>query len=319
MPVTVVYSNQATEEARGEPPTVVAVPEDVPAWLAARRERQAHDVTPVENSSAESRPLPIPPALPKATTSASVFSTTGRTNEAAASWYGWLVGGLLSQGMIGVAVSLLVHAIVLLVLACFLVSQVTPRDVMNLWGVIGDSDQAGSDLILDTELPLDGGESAPLQMSDMSQALESLGPKADFAESMRVGLGGKGVGEGSDGNGTSMHVAGLKIPGHAQTKGSFSAWADPRDPKPGENYFVVIQIRLPGNVTKFRGSDISGNVIGTDSYRQAIRFKSTELFPIENGTVELRIHVPGAARLVRDTIRVESKILREKQTFEIEF
>jgi hypothetical protein len=33
----------------------------------------------------------------------------------------------------------------------------------------------------------------------------------------------------------------------------------------------------------------------------------------------LRIRVPGADRLVRDIIRIESKLLREKQVVEIEF
>ena len=87
----------------------------------------------------------------------------------------------------------------------------------------------------------------------------------------------------------------------------------------GEDYDIVIQVKLPPNVTKYRGSDISGNVIGTDSYRQAIRLKASELLPVVDGVVQIRIHVPGGGRLVRDTIRVESKILREKQTFEIEF
>ena len=82
----------------------------------------------------------------------------------------------------------------------------------------------------------------------------------------------------------------------------------------------MIQIQLPDKIAKYRGSDISGNVIGTDSYRQVIRVKNpNEMIPIEDGMVQIRIHVPGGGRLVRDTSRVESRMLREKQTFEIEF
>ena len=58
---------------------------------------------------------------------------------------------------------------------------------------------------------------------------------------------------------------------------------------------------------------------GTDGYKQVIRFKRDETFTVVDGIVQVRIRVPGADRLVRDTIRVESKVLREKQTIEIEF
>ena len=315
MPVSVRQSDSVTQE--------LANSEAVPAWLVARREHSLAVNAPAEpnaetaNGDAKPSPPPIPshqmidlvPVLP-------AKSDAGENVPPRQNWFS---PQFSKQGMIGIAVSLVFHAIVVLILACLLVSQVTLRDSMSIFGVTGNTDEAGTELILDSELLLDAGESAPIQMADLSQALESTGPKSDLAESMRVGLGGKGTGDAKEGQGTSMSIAGLKIPGHAQTKGSFSAWTDPRDPKPGEDYFVVILIRLPGNVTKLRGSDVTGNVIGTDSYRQAIRFKSTDLLPIKNGVVEIRIAVPGAARLVRDTIRVESKILREKQIFEIEF
>ena len=60
-------------------------------------------------------------------------------------------------------------------------------------------------------------------------------------------------------------------------------------------------------------------MIGTDGYKQPIHFEPTVQLDVEEGAVEIRITVPGAAQKVRDTIRVESKLLREKQTFEIEF
>jgi hypothetical protein len=148
----------------------------------------------------------------------------------------------------------------------------------------------------------------------------------DANSKLRAGSGGSGKGNGSgdgigdgDGTGTGNMVGPIGVPKYAVTKGSYSVWTDPKDPEPGISYQIVIQFRLPRNVETYRGSDLSGMVIGTDGYKQAIRFSRTESFPVHDGSVQVRIRVPGADRLIRDTIRVESKLLREKQVIEIEF
>ena len=41
--------------------------------------------------------------------------------------------------------------------------------------------------------------------------------------------------------------------------------------------------------------------------------------PVHDGRAQLLIRVPGAAELVKDTIRVRSKMLRENQELEIQF
>ena len=291
-----------------------------------RRERPAEVVgTPsIEKSPQVPSPSLTPPVLPssKRKIPKPIITVSPVQAEVPASSEGWLKRWISNQGMIGIGFSLLVHTLALLILACIYVSQVRKVDEVSLWGTAGNSDEV-TDTVIETDLPgdIDAGESAPLQMTNVSEALDSIGPMGVVAESTRVGGlgGGNGHGRGESGDGSGMGVAGPKVPGHAQTKGSFSAWPDPRDPKPGEDYFIVIQIRLPKNITKYRGSDVSGNVIGTDGYRQAIRFKANETLDVEEGAVQMRIFVPGAARLIRDTIRVESKILKEKQTFEIEF
>ena len=317
MPVTIEPSNHAPDDSRDGPQAHVSASAEIPAWLAARRERVPAAVAPTEQPAASSSPLLFPSK--KSKTTSPVFPMKVDTGKVSALPQNGQEEWFSKQGMIGVGVSLLVHAVVLLILACFIVSQVSKTEMTTIWGMQGNSDEFQADLVLDSELPNDGGESSPLQMTEASQTLNSLGNQGDIAESMRVGLGGKGNGEGDSGEGMGSGVGALKVPGHAQTKGSFSAWADPRDPKPDQDYEIVIQIKLPGDVKKLRGSDITGNVIGTDSYRQAIRFKPNDLLPVVGGMVQLRVPVPGAHRLVRDTIRIESKILREKQVFEIEF
>jgi hypothetical protein len=317
MTVTAANSNDASKDPGGGQRGAIDVSAGIPAWLIARRVRAASE------EESETAPIVTPPPTrhpPGTPTIGHTLATAATVAvESPSPLASRLKPWLSSQGAIGAGVSLVIHAFVLATLALFMVSRISPVESTTIRGVDGNSDDIGADLVLDSALPLDAGESAPLQMVDISQALEPTGTGMELSDSMRVGFGGKGQGEGESGDGTSMGVAALRIPGHAQTKGSFSAWADPRDPKPGQKYFVVIQIRLPPNLTKYRSSDISGNVIGSDRYRQVIRFKSTEQFPVENGTVEIRIAVPGAEKLVRDTIRVESKLLHEKQTFEIEF
>ena len=334
MATKIIQSSDGPNGSGNGVPSLVDLPENVPAWFSARRERQAPTAPEGEKEVIDSKEavdpfaaiaaaeekakskVPNPPSKPEKKKTDALSADGTSLKDEPQVW-------LSKQGMIGIATSLVVHAVILLILAFILVSQVTTREVSSLWGTIGDNEEFAADLIMDSQLSndsLDSGEAAPLQMSDLSQAMDAMGPEGEISESMKVGTGGKGEGgEGDSGEGTSMGVANLKVPGHAQTKGSFSAWADPRDPLPGQDYFVVIQVRLPKTVTKYRGSDISGSVTGTDGYKQPIRFKGNVVLPVEDGAVQIKVPVPGTREFVRDVIKVESKLLKEKQTFEIEF
>jgi hypothetical protein len=131
-----------------------------------------------------------------------------------------------------------------------------------------------------------------------------------------VGEGGEESGVGEMDGDIQPSVA---VPEHAVTKGSFSAWTVPEDPEPGMPYRIVIQVRLPDKIDVYRPADLRGMVIGTDGYRQSIYIRKREPVPVVDNTVQFELRVPGASKLVRDTIRVESRILREKQVLEIVF
>ena len=123
--------------------------------------------------------------------------------------------------------------------------------------------------------------------------------------------------DAGDGNGL-----GFAVPqgGKVVTKGSFTAWTVPADPAPGQNYLIVIQIELPDDVRRFPKRDLIGSiVIGTDGYRQAIPDNPRGFLPTKERQAQMVIPVPGAANLVRDTIQLQSKILKEKQTLQIVF
>ncbi|EFX60418.1 hypothetical protein DAPPUDRAFT_343875 [Daphnia pulex] len=224
-----------------------------------------------------------------------------------------------SSVMAGILFSLLVHTVIMSVLAVLVMGGASLHPGLDLFGVMADSN-AVSDLVLDSAMPIDPGQdAAALEFPDMSKFIST--EQADFnpSTSLKGSIGGTGTGNGEGGEGAGMSVGALNIPKYAVTKGSFSAWTDPKDPEPGFSYQIVIQFRLPANVKVYRGSDLTGMVIGTDGYKQAIRLSKNETFTVQDGSVQIRQFVPRAAKLVRDTIRVESKLLREKQVIEIEF
>ena len=133
----------------------------------------------------------------------------------------------------------------------------------------------------------------------------------------------------------------LKVPksGLAVTKGSFTAFTIPANPKPGQTYSIVIEIRLPADVKKFRVADLSGEVKGSDKYTQKIPYDSrtpyASGYPVENdkikpleassvldvvdNKVQIVVKVPGAARLVKDTIKIRSRKLKEEQELTLVF
>lgn len=239
-----------------------------------------------------------------------------------------LIGAWFSQAvqqygsaMIGASVSVATHAVLIVSLAVLVIADQSENLSLNIFGTMGTPNETElADVNLDSALQVNPGkDAATLQFPDFTQVTTENAIGFDPGESLRGTLNGTGSGEGTGGDGDAMPVPTVNVPGYAVTKGSFSAWTEPRDPDPKKQYFIVIQVRLPANVKKYRASDLTGMVVGTDLYKQVIKFRSTEEFPIKEGAVQVRIPVPGAAKLVRDTIRIESRLLREKQTIQIEF
>ena len=223
MPTTMVPSNHSSEDPKAEISVVSDPADEIPSWLAARRGKESSPSTPIDHQPAIASSHP-PRTVKRASTGmGEVLAKVEPTNELL-SPATWQERWFPRQGMIGIAVSLVVHAVVLLILACFIVSQVKNSEMTSIWGNIGDGDELAADIILDSQIAGDEGESSPLETTEASQNLDALGVNGDLSESMRVGLGGNGQGDGASGDGTSVGVGALKIPGHAQTKGSFSTW-----------------------------------------------------------------------------------------------
>ena len=134
----------------------------------------------------------------------------------------------------------------------------------------------------------------------------------------------------------------LKVPesGLAVTKGSFTAFTIPANPKPREIYSIVIEIRLPDDVKEFRVSDLVGEVRGSDKYVQKIPYDkdspyaagypvenagikvldNSTILKVEKNRVQIIVKVPGAEkRLVKDVIKIRSRKLKEEQELTLVF
>lgn len=133
----------------------------------------------------------------------------------------------------------------------------------------------------------------------------------------------------------------FKLPesGLAVTRGSFTVWTEPESPNVQEPYFIIIEVMLPAETRAYRINDLSGYVVGSDKYRQKIpydpgvpnaafytdenkqlkKISGSEQIKVRRQKVQLAIKVPGAVRLVRDTIQIRSRRLRETQELELVF
>lgn len=199
-----------------------------------------------------------------------------------------------------------------------------------------------------SEVASGGSRSLDAALTNLN--LDSLRPSISpelAANAAQVAVGGKGgQGEGAgqgdstgDGFGDGEGFL-FKMPkgGKAVAKGSFSAWTVPQDPGPGEDYMIVIRIKLPPETKFYRVSDLAGAVQGSDSYALKIPFdkehpernvterkgkvvplKLTDYLPIVEQHVQMMVKVPGAQQNVRDKIEIRSKLLKENQQLELVF
>lgn len=268
-------------------------------------------------------------------------------------WNQKIVGWIRGEDGAGYGISLIVHLVTIAVLAIPVIrhfdrgsgfATVTSEPFNEGGGGFGG--------FVDTELadPVEVGEGQSLTLLPEQMANDAL----PIANALFSGSGG-GKGGGGDGHGAGDGGFGAGIgpfvPGNAVTKGSFTAWTTPTygvgyprrfgepDPKPGDSprpgqpYFITIQIKVPADREWYPIADIKGTVVGTDRWVQSIpeytfwRSNAGELIsvkgrtsiPVVDGKVQFLVRVPGADELVKDTIQVSSRMLKEKQTLELVF
>lgn len=228
-------------------------------------------------------------------------------------WRRWLIG---FAGM-GYGASFLVHVAILLVMWLIMIGGMTEREAISTVAFESEEDPMTFDEIVDTRMDLDALQPDEAARPDLQPPplVFNSEMNLNFDKSINDLLGNKGD---SDILGGGMKFA-MPAPGKAVSKGSFTAWTVPEDPRPGQDYVIIIQIKLPRELRRYPRSDLSGNVVGTDGYRQTIPEPATGHLAVRDSVSQLVVPVPGAAKLVKDKIEVESKMLKERQTLEIVF
>lgn len=266
------------------------------------------------------------------------------------SWQEWIAKRVTGDEGAALGMSMFLHLILLALLAVVIIGQVRNGPIIaTVLPYDGDDNFVLSEP-LDTDLAavaVDGGLQQ-FQLPDL--VAEEARPITDalFPDA--------GAGEGT-GAGVGDLAAGMErfVPANAVTAGSFTAWTTPTfghpdrgeyyahrfgepdpqpgdSPRPGQPYYITIQIKVPEGRRRFPIRDLVGTIVGTDGYRQRLPEHTYVLdrdgkptrprgssIPVVDGTVQIVVFVPGARELVKDTIQVSSDILNEEQTLELVF
>ena len=158
-----------------------------------------------------------------------------------------------------------------------------------------------------------------------------------------AGAAGTGTATGSPRPGGAF----LELPQNAVQAGSFAAWWIPKQerygevvepgqlPREGQDYRIYVQIAVPEGRRTYKVDDLSGEIVGTDGYKQlipALAFVADgegnlvraagarSYLPVRNGVAEIIFKVQAAGKAgVQDTIRIRSRLLGEEQLLTLVF
>ncbi len=245
----------------------------------------------------------------------------------------------------GYFVSFLLHSTILTVMAIVVVGGIQGNGDFSTLASLDDEESFALSGPLDTRIDEEsGGKTTEFNImqpvktitGENESTLKEI--EADFSAHLGEGEGE----ENGDGKGSGGGEFKFKPMGNAVTVGSFTAWTVPKDPDLNEDYLIIIQVKLPYSYksTRYRASDLSGLVLGTDNHRQAIPWDARwpnstfthntkgkvrpvskgDYLPLKKRVAQLIVKVPGSKiPATRDTIKIQSKVLKEKQTIEIVF
>ena len=295
-------------------------------------------------------PPPLPPRADDETASAIVvpeLHDPSDLNEEAepSDKIGHIAALLTSLGSMSFVSSALLHliiwacAVVLLPLFGFDWMELIQTPEEPILASLGDEDLLDDapkfEMVGSVEVEIDKPQSSVQQLAQHLQHSDSAWLRS-FSDEMFSTSSAESKGDADNGGGIL-----LKIPdqGFAVTKGSFTAFTIPATPAPMKPYRIVIEVRLPGDVNKYRVSDLKGEVIGTDGYKQFLPYdkntpsasrapaangkevvlNSSSSIDVINNRVQIIIVVPGARNLVKDKIKIRSKRLREDQELTLTF
>lgn len=255
-----------------------------------------------------------------------------------------LLASFMTAGFI---ISFLFHSTILTIMAIVIVGGLPGNDDLSTLLRLDDEESFVLNGPLDTRIDEEtGGKTTEFNIMQPVKTVigENESTLKEIEEEFSAHIG-KGEGDDNgDGKGNGGGDFKFKPKGNAVTAGSFTAWTVPKDPDLNEDYLIIIQVKLPYTYksTRYRASDLKGIVLGTDNHRQTIPWDvrwpnstfssnavgdirpvtkgSKSYLTVKNRTAQLIVKVPGSqVPATRDTIKIESKVLKEKRTLEIEF
>lgn len=253
-------------------------------------------------------------------------------------WKKIIIAWLISNASCGYGISFIVHTVLLLALSAIVYHSMDDNQSISM--IITDADAMPVEFteIMDlTVEPAGASENQLPQLTKIPITAEEAEISSSLLDSTASMAGNNG--EGGDTDEGFGFMFSMPEGGKVVSKGSFSAWTVPEDPEPRKDYMIVIRIRLPEKTRLYRISDLSGKVEGSDFYvqhlpfdpnrkdlgarsergGQIIRLRASDRLRVIDNHVQVMIPVMGGDTLVRDTIHVRSRLLKEDQTLEIEF
>jgi len=241
------------------------------------------------------------------------FSLKG-ISKAAKRWF-------LSAVAAGYGISLLFHCALLIAMSLYYFSDYVQENYIES-SIASDEESMVFDDVMDVRIDMPAGDLATSESLETAMNME-LSPNA--ANQMVTGVEDSVDSLFNEGGDSGNGGASFLVPKNAKifTKGSFTAWTEPNDPGPNEDYSIVITVRLPDRVKRYRATDLSGQVVGTDGYKQNIpgpEYRRGSVYlPVVDRHAQLIIEVPGGGPRVQDTIEIRSTTLKEEQKLVIEF
>jgi len=277
-----------------------------PAWFRGPANGQRNSASrPARNRS---RP-PAPPKRPKKSGQKRVPIVADSEDdepENELTWQERFKEWILGEGGAGYGVSVLVHIVLLAAMSLWMLSQPSEEELIT---TVEQSEPVDVASIQNIETEVDLKPEIPEQVNK---------PEIDPAPMSMpdIGVGSLASSLVDTAGGGIDDI----IPKQAITKGSFTVWTEPEDPMPGERYKIMIRVKLKTNAKRIRRSDIKGSVVGTDGYSDHFGGPTEAgYYTVRDKRVQFHVVVPGAVELVKDVIKVESKMLDEKQRIEIVF
>ena len=253
---------------------------------------------------------------------------------------------LLGATAVGYYLSLLLHILFYVTAAVaflYFGNQLFDDDLVgvNVRARLADEDVQDDQPLEELPEVLIDAPDVPSPLQQMSSSLEAV--EDGLIEALKTDQMPSLGGSSDDDEPANSSGFLFKLPeaGLAVTKGSFTAWTSPEKPQPNQNYKIIIEMRLPNDVKRYRLSDLSGTVKGSDTFERRIpfdrrpRFKSTSFYTDEDNKlkaitgrdtitvrenkIQMVVLIPGGADEVRDVIQISSRRLREKQELELVF